>query len=117
MSMETVPKEMRNMRACLLCSLIKNLEQFELDGCDNCDDYLQLKGNRDMVYDCTSSSFDGVVALMSPEDSWVAKWLRINRCVKGCYAVSVTGKLPAGIIRELKSRGVTYRHRDTSIKS
>lgn len=37
----------------------QTLEQFEYDGCDNCDAYLQMKGNREMVYDCTSSSFDG----------------------------------------------------------
>lgn len=44
--------------------LLKNfpsqtIDQFEYDGCDNCDAYLQMKGNREMVYDCTSSSFDG----------------------------------------------------------
>lgn len=117
MSLETVPKELRNMRACLLCSLIKTFEQFEMDGCDNCDRYLQMKGNRDMVYDCTSSSFDGLISLMSPDDSWVAKWQRINLYVKGCYAVSVTGRLPAGIVRELKTRGITYRSRDNSVKS
>lgn len=37
----------------------KTIDQFEYDGCDNCDAYLQMKGNREMVYDCTSSSFDG----------------------------------------------------------
>ncbi|OXB54802.1 hypothetical protein ASZ78_013374 [Callipepla squamata] len=59
MALETVPKDLRHLRACLLCSLVKTLEQFEYDGCDNCDAYLQMKGNREMVYDCTSSSFDG----------------------------------------------------------
>jgi transcription elongation factor SPT4 len=36
---------------------------------------------------------------------------------KGCYAVSVTGVLPPGIVRELKSKGIIYRPRDTSEKS
>lgn len=40
-------------------SLSQTIDQFEYDGCDNCDAYLQMKGNREMVYDCTSSSFDG----------------------------------------------------------
>lgn len=40
-------------------SLSQTIDQFEYDGCDNCDTYLQMKGNREMVYDCTSSSFDG----------------------------------------------------------
>ncbi|KAI8507216.1 transcription elongation factor SPT4-like [Branchiostoma floridae] len=117
MSMETVPKEMRNLRACLLCSLIKTIDQFVFDGCDNCEPYLQLKGNKDLVYDCTSSNFDGVVSMMSPDDSWVAKWQRINRFKPGCYAISTTGRLPPSIVRELKTHGITYRSRDTSQKT
>ena len=31
---------------------------------------------------------------------------------KGCYAISVTGKLPGHYVRELKARGITYRSRD-----
>jgi len=117
MSVETVPRELRKLRACLLCSLVKNFEQFEQDGCDNCEDYLQMKNNTDAVYDCTSSSFDGMIAMMSPEDSWVGKWQRTTRFVKGCYAVSVTGHLPPGVVRELKRKGITYRPRDTSMKA
>lgn len=117
MSLETVPKDMRGLRACLLCSLIKTIDQFEFDGCENCEQYLQMKNNRDVVHDCTSSSFDGIIALMSPEDSWVGKWQRINRFgTKGCYAISVTGQLPPGIVRELKRKGIMYRPRDTSEK-
>lgn len=116
MSLEIVPKELRNLRACLLCSLVKTLDQFEYDGCENCEEYLHMKNNRDTVYECTSSSFDGIVAMMSPEDSWVSKWQRINRYVKGCYAISVTGRLPLGIINELKSKGIVYRSRDTSTR-
>ncbi|PIK60562.1 putative transcription elongation factor SPT4-A [Apostichopus japonicus] len=115
--MDIVPTELRHTRACLLCSLIKTTDQFEADGCDNCEEYLQMKGNRDMVMDCTSSSFDGMIALMTPEDSWVAKWQRTSRCTKGCYAISVTGHLPKGIVQELKSRGIQYRSRDTSTNS
>ncbi|CAB1353085.1 unnamed protein product [Coregonus sp. 'balchen'] len=99
MALETCPKDLRHLRACLLCSLVKTIDQFEYDGCDNCESYLQMKGNREMVYECTSSSFDGVIAQMSPEDSWVAKWQRIR------------------VVRELKSRGVIYKSRDTAVKT
>lgn len=95
----------------------QTIDQFEYDGCDNCDAYLQMKGNREMVYDCTSSSFDGIIAMMSPEDSWVSKWQRVSNFKPGVYAVSVTGRLPQGIVRELKSRGVAYKSRDTAIKT
>ncbi|XP_045155233.1 transcription elongation factor SPT4 [Echinops telfairi] len=76
--------------------LSSTIDQFEYDGCDNCDTYLQMKGNREMVYDCTSSSFDGIIAMMSPEDSWVSKWQRVSNFKPGVYAVSVTGRLPQG---------------------
>lgn len=73
-----------------------------------------MKNNRENVYDCTSTNFDGMIAVMSPEDSWVCKWQRISRFCKGVYAVSVSGQLPAGIVRDMKSRGITYKSRDTS---
>jgi transcription elongation factor SPT4 len=37
------------------------VEQFELDGCDNCESFLGLQNNRDAIDDCTSSNFDGLV--------------------------------------------------------
>lgn len=49
---------------------------------------------------------------MTPEDSWVARWQRIDTLVRGCYAISVSGKLPGHVVRELKARGVTYKTRD-----
>ncbi|XP_017780594.1 PREDICTED: transcription elongation factor SPT4-A-like [Nicrophorus vespilloides] len=112
--METVAKGLRGLRACLVCSLIKTLEQFERDGCENCDLFLRMKDNRDNVYDCTSSNFDGMIAAMSPEESWVCKWQRTNRFCKGVYAISVSGRLPAGIVREMRRKGINYKHRDTS---
>jgi len=78
-SVEVVPKDLRQLRACLVCSLIKTFDQFEFDGCDNCDEFLHMKSNKDNIYDCTSNNFDGMIALMFPEDSWVAKWQRISK--------------------------------------
>ena len=37
-----------------------------------------MKNNRENVYDCTSSNFDGMIASAKPEDSWVCKWQRIG---------------------------------------
>ncbi|VDP05500.1 unnamed protein product [Soboliphyme baturini] len=106
MSFDTIPRDLRNLRACLLCSLIKSVDQFENDGCENCEQYLMMKHDRDKVYDCTSSNFDGIISLMNPSSSWVAKWQKINRKVKGVYAISVTGTLPSQIINELATVGV-----------
>jgi len=115
--LDNIPKDLRQLRACMVCSMIKTLEMYEQDGCDNCDDFLHMKGNRDNVFDCTSTNFDGMIALMVPEESWVAKWQRVNRCVRGMYAISVSGRLPATIVRDMKSRGIKYRTRDTATKS
>ncbi|CAD5119247.1 DgyrCDS7879 [Dimorphilus gyrociliatus] len=116
MSLESIPKDLKGLRACLLCSLVKSIDQFEYDGCENCEDFLEMKGDRDRVLDYTSSSFDGIIALTSPEESWVAKWQRIDKMTKGIYAISVTGELPEGIIRSLAGRGIKYRSRNTSTK-
>uniref|UniRef100_A0A2I2YD21 Spt4/RpoE2 zinc finger domain-containing protein n=1 Tax=Gorilla gorilla gorilla TaxID=9595 RepID=A0A2I2YD21_GORGO len=59
MALEMVLKDLGHLQACWLCLLVKTIDQFEYDGSDNCN----------MVYDCTSSSFDGIIAMMSPEDS------------------------------------------------
>lgn len=37
-----------------------------------------------------------------------------DRFTKGIYAISVAGRLPNSVIREMKSRGITYRSRDLS---
>merc|ERR1712037_494435 len=111
---EVIPKELRQLRACLSCSLVKTLEQFEADGCNNCEAFLNLKHNRDNVYDCTSSNFEGMVGACKPDDSWVCKWQRISRFKQGVYAISVSGSLPQSIIRDMRSSSIPYKSRDTS---
>lgn len=37
----------------------QTLEQFEYDGCDNCEKYLRLKNNKENILTCTSANFDG----------------------------------------------------------
>uniref|UniRef100_T1IHW8 Transcription elongation factor SPT4 n=1 Tax=Strigamia maritima TaxID=126957 RepID=T1IHW8_STRMM len=115
MSIESVPPEnIGNLRACLICSMIKSFKQFQLDGCDNCERYLRMKGDRDAVYDYTSANYQGFIAMMNPQDSWACKWQRINRNAKGIYAISVSGLLDIKIVRQLKSCGVIYKSRDKS---
>ncbi|KAH9391167.1 Transcription elongation factor SPT4 [Tyrophagus putrescentiae] len=103
-----LPYNFRSLRACLLCSLVKSFDMFEENGCENCDQYLGMKNNRQMIYDCTSNNFEGIIGLMSPRDSWVARWKRITRNCPGMYALTVSGHLPEGIINGLKERGVVY---------
>lgn len=37
-----------------------------------------------------------------------------DRFTKGIYAISVSGRLPKTIVRDMKNRGIPYRPRDTS---
>ena len=71
--------------------MVKTLDQFDRDGCDNCERFLKYRGNRfvtfrhhvtflwnnpmistfrDMVIECTSASFDGLIGMMNPDQSW-----------------------------------------------
>eukprot|EP00051_Salpingoeca_urceolata_P002677 m.52085 g.52085 ORF g.52085 m.52085 type:complete len:104 (+) comp12264_c1_seq1:277-588(+) len=87
-------------------------EQFLKDGCDNCDAFLHLRGDVYKVDECTSSNFTGIIAVMDPSDSWVSRWQHVDKMTPGCYAMSVSGKLPGNIVESLPVR---YRSRDTSV--
>lgn len=52
---------------------------------------MQQDGRR--VAQCTTAVFDGLIAMAKPEESWVAKWQRIEKRSPGLYAVKVTGRL------------------------
>ncbi|KAI8895496.1 Spt4/RpoE2 zinc finger-domain-containing protein [Globomyces pollinis-pini] len=115
---EIVPsdRDKRKLRACMLCSLVKSQTQFIRDGCDNCDEVLSMKNDTDRVLDCTSGNFEGVIAVIRPESSWVSKWQRVDKFTRGVYAVQVTGKLPIDIQEQLLDKGIKYRPRDGTAK-
>jgi len=48
----------RNLVACRLCKIVKTLEQFVEDGCDNCT-FLQLHEGYERVASCTTRHFSG----------------------------------------------------------
>lgn len=55
----TVQRLSNNLHTFIILLIYQTFEQFEFDGCDNCEEYLHMKNNRDAVYECTSSNFDG----------------------------------------------------------
>ncbi|KAJ3356321.1 hypothetical protein AMAG_02581 [Allomyces macrogynus ATCC 38327] len=111
-STSQLPKNKRDLRACKLCSLIKTLSQFKQDGCDNCEEILDLRRHPSRVAECTSSTFEGAIAMLKPERSWVAKWQRVDPYVPGLYAIRVSGRIPEDIEATLEQRGIRYRPRD-----
>jgi transcription elongation factor SPT4 len=91
--MSIVPEKFQKLRACMLCSLVKEQKTFSQDGCENCEQVLNYKvsqaiytqvfytfgickfeGDSERVMECTSPTFEGVLAMMRPERSWTAKW-------------------------------------------
>jgi transcription elongation factor SPT4 len=78
---------------------------------------------------CTTTSFEGVIAAINPETSWVSRWQRTSAygCifkptvylpfssannVRGIYATNVKGRIPEDVEAELENRGIKYRPRD-----
>lgn len=103
-----IPEEMKHLKACMRCGLIKNYTQFLDNGCENCD-FIPLKGNEMIIDRCTSSYYEGSIALLEPSTSWVAKWNGIADCVPGFYAIKVVGRMPEEYIATCVELGITSR--------
>jgi len=72
-----------------------------------------MEQDRDAIDECTTSNFDGLIAMMNPTQSWVAKWQRIKgNAVPGCYAVVVHGRLSEERVHDLSDRQIEYRPLD-----
>ncbi|AXA48286.1 transcription elongation factor SPT4 [Malassezia restricta] len=82
------------LRACLRCHYAQTAAEFHAKGCPNCQDMLDMQGSQERVADFTTSNFDGLICMLQPEESWVAKWQRIEKRMVGLYAVKVVGRLP-----------------------
>ncbi|KAK5118608.1 transcription elongation factor spt4 [Meristemomyces frigidus] len=104
----------RTLRACMVCSIVQPSAKFTREGCPNCEEFLELRGNQDAVSDCTSSVFEGLMTMADPELSWVAKWQRLQGYVPGTYAVKVVGVLPEDYIAAAENAGIKYIPRDGS---
>uniref|UniRef100_A0A0K0EB77 Transcription elongation factor SPT4 n=1 Tax=Strongyloides stercoralis TaxID=6248 RepID=A0A0K0EB77_STRER len=107
-NIDIISKSNKNNRACLLCGLVKSVELFMMNGCDNCEDYLMLKGDEDRVRCCTSVNHTGTVFILNPLDSFLCKYYNFEKVVPGEYAISICGTLPQDVIHELRRFGIKY---------
>jgi RNA polymerase subunit RPABC4/transcription elongation factor Spt4 len=71
----------KDLRACLLCSIVLPLKEFVDTGCPNCQDLMSS------AHDGTTSNWEGSIALINPNESWVSKWQGLTNYVQGLYAV------------------------------
>eukprot|EP00892_Ulva_mutabilis_P004334 jgi/Ulvmu1/2272/UM013_0119.1 len=77
----------RDLWACRSCGLVKTIIQFEEEGCDNCD-----PGNPmgvDAMQETCTTNFSGFIAIMDPDKSWCARWIRKKKYIPGCYALKI----------------------------
>lgn len=108
------PNQQRNMRACMVCSIVRTQQQFMTGGCPNCEDILELAGNSEQINDCTSQVFDGLISVADTKRSWVARYQRLEGYVPGVYATQVEGILPEDVIVAVENAGINYVPRDGS---
>lgn len=78
---KTVPIEAKHLSACVECKLIMNDAQWRDHDitCPNC-----KKENPE----CTSR-FSGMISLIHPANSWVAKYNQGSKRIPGIYAIHV----------------------------
>ena len=74
-----VPEDMKKMSACSYCKLILDERQWEKRKfkCPNCKTDAELK------------DFNGMISLMMPSESWVAKWNALQSKMPGLYAMHI----------------------------
>jgi transcription elongation factor SPT4 len=108
------PNQQRNMRACMVCSVVRTQQQFLTQGCPNCEDILELAGNPEQINDCTSQVFEGLITVADTTRSWVARYQRLEGYHPGVYATQVEGILPDDIISAVENAGINYVPRDGS---
>ncbi|KAG7562871.1 hypothetical protein FFLO_01700 [Filobasidium floriforme] len=99
-------------RACLVCSYVQPSPDWMARGCPNCEAIVRVAGSQDQIKKCTSIQFDGVIAVLRPKESWVARWQRNVNHVPGLYAVRVIGRPPTSVIQRIQQSGVPYIPRD-----
>ncbi|CAB9505356.1 Transcription elongation factor SPT4 [Seminavis robusta] len=103
-----VPNAIRGIRACKRCGLLKTLDQFINEGCENCP-FLDMVDNHERTSMCTTAFYEGHAAVMDPRESWVAKWIRVDNNLPGVYAISVTGQFDRDTEEDLENRGYRWR--------
>lgn len=71
-----------------------------------------MAGSSDTVGECTSSNFNGIIALMDTQNSWVARYHRLQGYKSGMYAVQVIGNLNEEYVDAVRAAGMRFVRRD-----
>ena len=100
-SLVRYPEALKNLRCCIACRLVKTLEQFYQQGCENCH-FLNLEGDRERIEDCTTTEFQGMLGVVDPNGSWATRYAFMQQeRVPGVYSLAVDHTNLRPEIREL----------------
>ncbi|RVW66982.1 Transcription elongation factor SPT4-like 1 [Vitis vinifera] len=66
-----------------------------------------MKRYHERVVDYTTPNFNGIISMMDPSRSWVAREPRIRRFVPGCYTLAVAEALPEDLQNLCKASKAT----------
>ncbi|EWC47815.1 hypothetical protein DRE_03015 [Drechslerella stenobrocha 248] len=104
----------RYLRACMVCAIVLTMDEFTRKGCPNCHPVLDYISSMELAQECTSPIYEGCVSIDKPTESWIAKWLRLDKYVPGVYATKVVGELPEEALDNLSADQIEYIPRDGS---
>ena len=71
----------KNLRACTGCHLVMSDKQWKKKSCVNCNELRDRDG--------ITPYFSGMVSIMMPASSWVAKWNGFDSYKPGIYALKL----------------------------
>lgn len=98
----------------MVCAVVLTLDEFTRKGCPNCHPVLDYTTGSDLAQMCTSPIYEGCISIDKPTESWIAKWLRLDKYVPGVYATKVVGDLPEDAMDYLNAENIEYIPRDGS---
>ena len=75
MSKYLFPSELKKLKACTQCHLVKTSSQFQKEGCENC------KISRNTIEEKITPKFKGIIAITDPKKSWAARYLNKSKII------------------------------------
>ena len=79
----TYPNELKKLKACTQCYLIKTYSQFHKEGCEN------SNIAKNALDDKLTGKFKGMVAITDTKNSWASRYLDKTDLVPRFYALGV----------------------------
>lgn len=107
-----VPNEMKRLRACLRCHLVKAERQFARQGCENC---AMFQRREYAASEYTTPNFEGLVAVADPHASWISRHLNLSKFVPGTYALKLRSAIPRDILKYFEDNHIELARNPSSL--